>query len=369
MKSPTTHRKDIQSLRAVAVLLVLFGHLFPKEIPGGFIGVDIFFVISGFVITRQMMKSFDENSFKFLLTFYSRRIGRILPTALLVIISTVFATNYLLGPVTGNQVKLEAGWATIFLSNFYFAHTATDYFALGIQASPLQNFWSLSIEEQFYLVWPTLFLLLMSKFVKDKFRPIFIGSIIFISLFISIYQSIVMDAQIFFSSHSRVWELASGVALALYYPKLKLPRSALYLCFIFLLACGLFLNQSMFWPNLIAIPIVVSTLVLLSIDPRTSGLKILESSILTYVGNLSYCMYLWHWPILIIVKGYVLNFGLKHSLLTIGLTLLFSVLTHHFFEKPIRYSSHLQNKSKTVVKLALIIIVLVSFLFFSSYQA
>lgn len=369
MNLKTAHRIDIQSLRGIAVLLVVLGHLFPTVIKGGFIGVDIFFVISGFVITQQIQGIYEKSGSQLLITFYSRRIRRILPLALLVITSTVFATKYFLGPVTGNQVKIEGGWASIFLSNFYFARTATDYFASGIEASPLQNMWSLSIEEQFYLVWPTLFLLLMTRFISKKIRYALILIILLLSLSSSIYQSVMLNSPIFFSTQTRIWELVSGVLLAFLYRGIAYPRIVLNLSTTLLIVSAMALNQSMQWPNLAAIPIVFFTLLILSTSPLSPHKSILQNSILRYVGDISYCWYLWHWPILMITKGYLPFFEIKNAFLVLISSLILSIISHHFFEKPIRYSKLMQRNPGAIFFFALFLLSLISYFLFTSYQS
>jgi peptidoglycan/LPS O-acetylase OafA/YrhL len=365
----TQQRKDIQGLRAIAVLLVVAGHLFPTVVQGGFIGVDIFFVISGFVITQQMLKNQLDSGKGFLVHFYARRIRRILPSALLVTAGTVWAAGYFLGPVVANNALLDAGWASVFLSNFHFQSTALDYFASGTQVSPLQHFWSLSIEEQFYLIWPAFFLLLFMRSISQRFRLITIGTITSLSLFIALYQSTLQSSPIFFSTSTRVWELGAGAMLAIAAKSVPIPRFVTALSLVLLLVCAFLIPQSMQWPRFTTLPIVILTLLLLLRDSRVSAMPILENKIATYVGDLSYIIYLWHWPVLVITKSYFANFGVQEILIVIGITAALSVITHHVYENPLRYSHRSVASPAMTLFIGVIAITACALTFFSRYQA
>ena len=365
---PMQHRKDIQGLRALAVLLVVAGHLFPGVVKGGFIGVDIFFVISGFVITQQMLKGYPNSSKGFLINFYARRIRRILPSAILVTLVTIWVTKLLLGPVASNDATLDAGWASIFLSNFHFHNTALDYFAAGNANSPLQHFWSLSIEEQFYLVWPALFVLLSVKPMPLKSKQLLLGVVIALSLLTAIYQSAINESALFFSTWTRVWELAAGGLLAITSKTIRIPSFVLYGLVILLLASAFVIEQSMQWPRLTSIPIILATVILLLRNPRIGSFALLENKIATYIGDLSYISYLWHWPVLTITCSYYSQFGTQEVLLVIALAALLSVLTHHLFENPIRYSQVLSRRPKITVGAGTIAIAATATTLFSVYQ-
>ena len=365
----TRFRADIQGLRALAVLLVVAGHLFPAVVTGGFIGVDIFFVISGLVITQQMIAMRSSNEPRFLLHFYSRRIRRILPSALLVTIATIWATGYFLGPVAANEAYRDGGWATVFLSNFNFHNTVVDYFAAGTQVSPLQHFWSLSIEEQFYLVWPTLFLLLFTLPISRVFKQAALGTIVAISFVYAMYAAQVNESIIFFSTSTRIWELGVGALIALNQKSLAFPIRFIAPSFLLLLIAGGFLiTQSMQWPRLTALPIIVITALLLMRDPSTQRVSLLENKVATYIGDLSYIIYLWHWPVLIIVKARAGELGIKEVLLVVTLTALLSIATHHLFENPIRHSVRLISSPFLTVTTGVTAIAILATTLFSRYQ-
>ena len=162
MTAKLSHRREIQGLRALAVLAVITNHLFPDLLPGGFLGVDIFFLLSGYLITSQLMElSALDNTRHSLLVFYARRIRRILPSALLVIWVSVFLAYRYLGPVVGNENLRDARWSTLFFANSHFNSLKVDYFGQGTSSPLLQHYWSLAVEEQFYIVWPILLLLIV----------------------------------------------------------------------------------------------------------------------------------------------------------------------------------------------------------------
>lgn len=344
------------------------GHIAPESISGGFIGVDIFFVISGYVITLQMLRSPAQQKRKFLIHFYARRILRIIPSALLVILSTIIATDYYLGPVVGNDARLDAGWATVFLSNFHFHNLSLDYFAAGIQRSPLQHFWSLSIEEQFYLFWPLLFLLLAIKSGSQLSRRIFLILLILTSLTFALFQSEISQSPIFFLTHVRLWELAVG-ALIVLLPVAKPGFKFLQIVMVlYLVVAAFFIDESMQWPGFAAIPVIGATALYLYYGDSSKA-NPLALKPFAYIGDLSYLIYLWHWPILIIITAISTEFGAVEVAKVISLTLALSVLTHHLFENPIRFASGLRSRPTVVVSLGLLTIFISSFLLFSSHQS
>jgi len=364
--SNSHHRSDIQGLRAIAVVLVIAGHLFPFSVKGGFIGVDIFFVISGFVITLQMTKLHSTSPSTFLRDFYSKRIKRILPSALLVTMVSLLATSYYLGPVAVNEAKLDGGWTTIFLGNFHFHNMSLDYFDAGTQASPLQHYWSLSIEEQFYLIWPALFLILMIKTKSLRIRQSFLLAIIGFSLSIALYLSEIKSDPIFFNSSSRVWELAVGALLGLSTASMRLPKGLINLCLSSLFVASITISPTMQWPGLWTIPVVLATAIILMNRPSREANKLLDNKVMRYLGDLSYLLYLWHWPIFIIIKGISSSFGNLEKLYIALLTFALSVITHHFFENPIRFST--KTKPGISISLGISAVALMSGALFITYQ-
>lgn len=348
------------------MMLVIAGHLFPSTIKGGFIGVDLFFVISGFVITLQMGKLHESNPTTFLREFYSRRIKRILPSALLVTIVSVIATSYFLGPVAGNNAKLDGAWTTSFLGNFHFHNLALNYFETGTQQSPLQHYWSLSIEEQFYLIWPALFLIMAIKSKSVRAKQLTLLFIISGSLFSALYLAEIKGDPIFFMSSTRIWELGLGALLAVSTISIRIPKALIYFSLGILLLSSVLIQPTMQWPGVVAIPVAVAAAVLLINNPRLGQLPILNNKSAIYLGNLSYLLYLWHWPILVIFKALSSSFGSIEKLYVLLLTVFLSVITHHFFEDPIRFSN--TAKPRTTIALGISAVAILSAFLLISYQ-
>ena len=367
MHETSQKRSDIQGLRAWAVLLVVCGHLFPEFLPGGFIGVDIFFIISGYVITQQMSRLRVEYPHSFLRNFYTRRIRRILPSALFVILISLFATHYYLGIVAENDFKGSAGWVTIFLGNFHFQSESLNYFSSGIVIQPLQHFWSLSIEEQFYLIWPALFLALWLIFKKERALVIALTAFAVLSLSYSIYSSEALKGSLFFNSFARVWELALGALLYLYPRRFKFLLLLETLVLALLLISAFTISPSMQWPRLTAIPVAALTAYLL-LREENGGVSILKLAPMQFIGELSYLIYLWHWPILIIVKSTRLQYDHTSVVIILILTSLASLFTHYAIEKPLRRSEFLLKRPILTISGAISSIALASGYFFLTYK-
>jgi peptidoglycan/LPS O-acetylase OafA/YrhL len=367
MQERAQKRRDIQGLRAWAVLFVLIGHLAPGIFPGGFIGVDIFFVISGFVITQQMISLREKYPHSFLRNFYARRIRRIMPSAIFVLLLTFWATRYYLGIVAENDYKGSAGWVSLFLANFHFQKLSLDYFAAGQVIQPIQHFWSLSIEEQFYLIWPALFLVLSAIWLRSRATVAFLIFFIATSLTFSLYYSEGLKGPIFFNSFARVWELALG-ALLVYLPRRFKFSSTLEIATLaLLLIAGLTVAPSMQWPRLTAVPVIIATCYLLH---RGEGSKfsILSSGPMGYIGDLSYLIYLWHWPILIIVKNTRPIYDGRTIGIVLLLTLIATLVTHYAVEKPLRSSDLLLRKPIATIASALSLTTVISSYFFLTYK-
>jgi peptidoglycan/LPS O-acetylase OafA/YrhL len=313
-----------------------------------------------------MTNLYSTSPSTFLRDFYSKRIKRILPSALLVTMLSLLATSYFLGPVAVNEAKQDGGWTTIFLGNFHFHNMSLDYFDTGTQASPFQHFWSLSIEEQFYLIWPALFLILMIKAKSIRTRQSVLLAIIGFSLSMALYLSEMKSDPIFFISSSRVWELAVGALLGLSTVSIRLPKSLINLCLSILLVASITISPTMQWPGFLSIPVIVATAVILINNPSLGRVKALDNKMMRYIGDLSYLLYLWHWPIFIIIKGVSSSFGNVEKLYIALLTFALSVITHHFFENPIRFST--KTTPGTTISLGISAVAVLSGALFITYQ-
>ena len=353
-------RADIAGLRALAVMLVLLSHF---GIPGfefGFIGVDIFFVISGFLITRILYKDYlknsqgaDDKAALNLGTFYLRRIRRLLPAALVVIIAVNIASYFLYNSESRNDLLINSRWALIFLANVSFLRSGSDYFQQTSEPSMLQHYWSLSVEEQFYFIWPLLFLVAAS-FHKMKFRAkyfrfnkrlLLLIGVVSVGSFIFLHQGFkVAPVEAYFSIFSRAWELGVGSFLGiLAFHKKKdafYSPAERYLPLIFALVLAAVIITRNNWALLMPVPVLATGFLLYAgqdqskvEQKKSKEFKMARRGFL-YIGAISYSLYLVHWPIFIIASHLGFINGLVSKLVLIPLSILVAHLLWKFIEIP-----------------------------------
>ena len=344
-------RPDVEGLRAIAVSLVVLYHAGIPALGGGFVGVDVFFVISGFVITGLLFRERAATSRTSILNFYARRCRRILPAATLVLLVTILATYLLLGVVSGNRTADDGRWVAVFLSNFHFTWVGTNYFSASLPPSPLQNYWSLSVEEQFYVVFPTVFLLVASAKIHLSLRvrmAITLCLIIVASYWLSIVQTPSNQTAAFFSPLHRAWELALGALVAVTTPWLRrIPsRFAAVVTWtgVGAVLCSAFaLNARTVYPGWrVALPVAGAALIIAggAAIPRFGAESLLGTYPFQKLGRLSYSLYLWHWPILVIAAQYFgkASLPVDVNILLIIVALVASAATYRLIENPIRHS-------------------------------
>jgi peptidoglycan/LPS O-acetylase OafA/YrhL len=366
------YRADIDGLRGVAILSVLIFHTFPSLLKGGFIGVDIFFVISGFLISNIIFESLDKKKFSFA-NFYTRRIKRIFPALLLVLIfCLIFGWIVLLSDEYAQISKHVVGGIG-FVSNFILWSEA-GYFDNVANTKPLQHLWSLGIEEQFYLLWPLLCWLL---FKKKNFSIILI-SLTTLSFFANLFFTNNDNIEAFYSPLSRMWELLFGALLAyftsiynIYYKKicenLTIVNFLSFVGFLFLIFGFLFINKELKFPGLIAlIPVTGATMIILS-GPNSIFNKIfLSNKIIVFFGLISYPLYLWHWPLLVFARIIEKETPDRFfRLAIIFVSIILSWITYQFIEKNIR-RSHGYKYIKTLISLSVIVLSVSLIIFFKN---
>ena len=351
-------RGDIQGLRALAVLLVIANHVFEQPV-GGFLGVDVFFVLSGFLITGLLVREHQREGSISYATFYRRRVRRIVPVATLVLAVTVVATYALYSAGRAREVAFDAGWAFGFAANWRFADVGTDYFAAGGPISPVQHYWSLSVEEQFYVVWPTLVLATLWVVARRKGSRR-TGTLVLLSVTLlvtvgsfgySLLHSQSNPVSAYFSTADRAWELAAGAAIAVAAPALRrLPtwlRPVLCWGGLATVAAAVVVvnEQSTFPAPWAALPVAGTCLVLVSgIGGRARFSLPLDNPLTRYVGDISYSLYLWHFPVVVLGLAFAPRAGTAYVVVVLALTLALSVLSYHLVENPVRRSNWLEPR-------------------------
>jgi peptidoglycan/LPS O-acetylase OafA/YrhL len=351
-------RGDVEGLRAVAVLLVVLDHLDVPGFHGGFLGVDVFFVISGYLITSllaaEYAKKAEERSGRgsiSILGFYARRARRILPAALTVIVAVVVAGNILLNELRVAQIRHDAVWAVFFGSNVNFIRQATDYFAQGfVGSSPFEHYWSLAVEEQFYLVWPALFLIVTHLTFFGgalRWRARVASAICTIgagSLAWSIVATERGSAGAYFSTFTRAWELALGALIgitttsATRLPKLATRLASAVGVALFVAACVVIGSDTPF-PGAAALLPTAAT-ALLIVGGMTERLPLPNRALclapLRFLGRISYSVYLWHWPLIVFAAALypTISKTPQMRLLTLLITLAVATLSFYLVERP-----------------------------------
>ena len=335
----------------VAVLTVFANHLWGWP-QGGFVGVDVFFVISGYLITGNLLRDAAATGTVSFSRFYWNRVRRIIPAATVVLILTYLAAMMVFQPFRTQQVGLDAIFAFMFLANWHFAIQGTDYFAATANSvSPIQHYWSLSIEEQFYFVWPALIflvsLLVLRKGWTHERRMLLAGGVMGVvvasSLGWAIYQTTTSAAWAYFDTLSRVWELGVGALLATAVGTLaRIPKIAKPFISWFglaLIAASLILisEHSVGFPAPWALlPVAGAALVIAAgVDgvPRFQALLCNPAS--GYIGDISYSLYLVHWPVIVIL-GALMHEGRMFYIAALSLAFAFAIVSYHFVENPLR---------------------------------
>ena len=349
-------RPDVEGLRAVAILLVVLYHGGLNVFSGGYVGVDVFFVISGFVITGVLLRERVSSGRTSFLSFYGRRSRRIIPAATLVIVVTVTATYWVLGAIYGNPTATDARWTAVFLANLHFTSLGTNYLNEQQPPSPLLNFWSLAVEEQFYLVYPALFVLIATLRGKLSLRVrLVIGlvAVIAISFTLSVVQTNSNPTVAYFSPFTRAWELALGALVAVgtkWLLRLPLAVSSI-MTWAGLGAIGfaavVFGANTVYPGSLVAIPVLGAGLVIAGgvRAPRWAAECVLGLRPFRWIGRISYSLYLWHWPLLVIAADAAGRSSLpfRQNAVWLLVALAAAVVTHRLIENPIRHAPIFQR--------------------------
>ncbi|MBV9467051.1 MAG: acyltransferase, partial [Solirubrobacterales bacterium] len=345
------YRADIQGLRAVAVLAVIADHLagWPK---GSFVGVDVFFVISGYLITGILVREFESRQTISFLGFYARRIKRILPAGLFVIGATLCATRVLAGIDRYHFAAKDAIAAVLFAANWRFAHTGVNYFDQALPASPLQHYWSLSVEEQFYFVWPWLLLGLLLVGLRLRFwrreharlvAGVTIAVISGASLWLAFAQTTSDPTVAYFSTFVRAWELGIGALVAIAAQQLARydPRRRLVVALgglIGVLVSLFVVRSSPGFPAPWALLPSLSTAAVLGAGAGLTSRSLLPltNPLSQYLGKISYSLYLWHFPVVVLIVAVFPQYSAAYWLTGLALIFGLSAASFHLLEDPAR---------------------------------
>lgn len=345
----TRLRRDIEGLRAVAVGTVLLYHASSSLLPGGFVGVDVFFVISGFLITSLLLREAARDGRISLVDFYARRARRLLPAASLVLVVTALAGWALLPRSAHADLATDVASATVYAVNWTLAARSVDYLAEAATPSAVQHYWSLSVEEQYYVVWPLLMLVVLALTRRrrggvERWFLATAATVLGVSFLLGVLRTASDPAAAYFTSHTRVWELAVGSVLAcLAAPAARMSRAAAEVLAAAglgaIVVAALTLDSATPWPGVAALLPTLGAAAVIGAGcahPASWAGRLLGFGPLVWLGGLSYAVYLWHWPLLVI-GGSVWDLGTWSSL---GLALLavpLAWLTRHLVEDPVRF--------------------------------
>ncbi|WP_281964913.1 acyltransferase family protein [Serinicoccus marinus] len=344
-------RADIQTLRAVAVVLVLLWHAGVPGLTGGYVGVDVFLVVSGFLMTQILLTEVQQQGRLDLPRFYLRRARRLLPAAGVTVLGVALITVTLLPVTRWREIAGDAAASAVYLVNWRLAQRSVDYLAADSPPSPLQHFWSLAVEEQFYFVWPVL-LALVALVPVRRLRAagrvaLLAGLLGALSLGWSAWLSEADPGRAYFVTTTRVWELALGAVLASLWPWWAARATGRTVALVLVwgglaavLASAFLLDEATAFPGTAALLPTLGTVAVLLGGPFVTGgtRGVLAWSPAQRVGDWSYSLYLWHWPLLVAAAGLTEGgeLGWPVGLLVVGLSFPVAWLSYRFVEQPFR---------------------------------
>jgi peptidoglycan/LPS O-acetylase OafA/YrhL len=352
-------RPDIEGLRALAVGLVIASHAELPFLRGGFVGVDVFFVLSGYLITSLLMQEISSSGTVNFARFYARRARRLLPAAITMVLVVCGAEAIIMNPVAQFNTLKTALATVLYFSNLYFAHLQLQYFSQHSATNPLLHTWSLAVEEQFYLIWPVLLLLLARTIKSVRGRSIALAAISLASFVLCVWLTATNSVHAFFETPARVWEFGAG-GLLVFMPERWLgghPRLWSWLGGIGIIAltAGAELIHASMFPGYVAtIPVVGTLLILLAGvgAPESPAPRLLRTRPAQVIGRLSYSLYLWHWPVLVIGQQLFPNNSVPIRLGWMAVAGIMAAVTYGAIESPIRLQPFLIARSGLTLGLA-----------------
>ncbi|MFF4345688.1 acyltransferase family protein [Kitasatospora sp. NPDC001540] len=354
-------RPDIQALRALAVAAVVVNHLWPTRLTGGYVGVDIFFVISGYLISAHLVREIDRTGRINVLGFYARRARRLLPAAQLVLVAVVVAAFFLIprvrwAPLVHEVIASVFYWENWSLTTEFWPNPVNFY-----KLTAVTHYWTLSVEEQFYLCWP-FFLLLLFKLKKPWARFAGLAAVGVASLVLCVHLTTIAPGPVYFVTPIRIWEFAIGTAIAMLHQRLVLPRpvaeAASLLGLAAILGSAVFFTATTEFPGAIALIPALGTglFIVAGTRPGRQWHTFLTSSApVQFLGDISYSLYLWHFPIVVLVPFALSTHQLSNA--TLGgiavASLLLAFLSKRLIEDPVRRSPRLVGSTALTFAAAL----------------
>jgi peptidoglycan/LPS O-acetylase OafA/YrhL len=354
-------RPDIEGLRAIAVIAVVLYHAGVPGVSGGFIGVDVFFVVSGFLITGLLSREMSKTGTVALARFYGARARRLLPAAVTVLIATCVASAVLLPPLQARSMLADGIAGALYVGNYRFAIQGTDYLAADAPPSPLQHYWSLGVEEQFYLLWPALIIgttWLLARYGRRSGSGsylLMLAAVAGLSFMISLSWTDGWPSWAFFSLPSRAWELAVGGLVALaagVWSRLPGPSAAVvgWGGLVLIMVTCTQLGERTPYPGTTALLPVLGAALVIGAGCATPDLGVghfLSKPAMRSIGRLSYSWYLWHWPVLLLAPalfGGEIGLGGRVAMVVVSFGL--AILTLHLIENPVRFAPSLKQSAE-----------------------
>lgn len=341
-------RPDVQGLRAFAMGAVALFHASVPMFGGGYVGVDVFFVISGFLITGLLVREIERSGRIDFAAFYARRIRRLLPAALLVLVATALAAYLLLSPIEQRELVRPLLASAVYSGNFWFALQATDYLGADVHANPVLHMWSLAVEEQFYLVWPLLILLAVRAGAPAGVRrrlAIVMSATAVVSFAACVWLTHISQPWAFFASPVRAWEFAAGGLTYLAAARLAHLRRATRVMLLSLglgmmLAAVLLYDSATRFPGMAAALPVAGAVLVIAAGTGATGFRspILDNGVARTLGDWSYSWYLWHWPVLVFPQALLGPLGLAERLFWVFVSLALAAVTYHTVENRVRFN-------------------------------
>jgi peptidoglycan/LPS O-acetylase OafA/YrhL len=330
----TEFRRDVEGLRALAIGIVLLAHAGVPFAAGGFVGVDVFFVISGFLITRLLVGELDRTGRVSLTRFYARRVKRLMPQALTALVAVALLARFLLSPLRADAALNDVVASGVYAMNWHLSAQAVDYFATGAADGPLDHFWSLAVEEQFYLAWPLLLLVLPRRFALPAITAITVASLAYAA-----------SRTAYFSTAARAWELGVGGLLALWLPGHRITAragaAAAWAGIAAIAAATVAFSPETGVPGLPTLLPALGAAALVAAGTSSSPARPtrwLSTRGACFVGRLSYAWYVWHWPVLVFAAAVLGPLGVWGGIALTAVSFVPAIVTHRLIEEPLRRS-------------------------------